>query len=67
MSRHGCPDCACPGSDDRRTDQPATSNDAHRRAVIRGALAVLDSKKRARTTAGSAGTAGDSYKTEEKP
>lgn len=48
MTRPHCCTCSC--ADDERPSQPATSTDAHRRAVIRGALAVLETKRRARTT-----------------
>ena len=45
MSAHDCPRCSCP---DGPMPQPASSNDQHRRAVIAGAVAVLEAKKRAR-------------------
>lgn len=44
MTAH-CSTCSCESDP---IPQPATSSDAHRRAVIDGALAVAASKKRAR-------------------
>jgi hypothetical protein len=55
MTAH-CPGCHCRTADDERPPQPSTSSDAHRRAVIAGALAVVDSKKRARSGKGEGAT-----------
>lgn len=46
MTAH-CATCTCR---DDAPHQPATSTDSHRRAVIRGALDLAASKKRARET-----------------